>query len=171
MKDVETYFKHLPDIATRHMLAYLHDELGLVGVQQNRPSCEDNILIEDSSETAIIALGGKLPVLVALNLCQNLSRHAFDVSTAGLQIHDHEREMMAQEVVADIINVVLGQSMNELDQLNETISLSPPIVIGSGRHLHRPKNGCFSEIRVSTEQGMLKLLFIAPKSVIDLTEL
>lgn len=168
--EASDFFRNLPDVLRARTIRYFSEELAL----EARPATETPVLrnrlrLPDSSVTAIMGLSGSLHVLVAFSFSSSLADHVFRTSTAELAIAPEEKETMMNESTSEVINLVIGHSMEDLDRLGDTISLSPPAVISEGRQLHRPRDACFSELAFSTDQGMLNVFFIAPPDLFDET--
>lgn len=168
MDKIAKFFKHLPEIVSIHVVRYM-DELAQIKLTEaaQMPRVSSMFKLSDSSVTAIMALGGEVQVMVAFNFSGRLMERIKDRAIAGLDIPEEEQDIMLHEAAAEVINIVLGHAMNDMDKLGETIHLSPPIVISEGKQLHQPKKACFAEASFGTEDGILRVLYIGPAELFD----
>ena len=168
MDKIAKFFKHLPEVVSVQVVRYM-DEFAQIKLTQaaQTPRVSSVLKLSDSSVTAIMALGGKVQVMVAFNFSGRLMERIRDKAIQGLDIPEDEQDLMLYEAAAEVINIVLGHAMNDMDKLGETIYLSPPIVISEGKQLHQPKNACFAEASFGTEDGILRVLYIGPAALFD----
>lgn len=149
-------------------MEYFARELSLeVTPSTETPMMRNQLMLPDSSVTAIMGLGGFMHVLVAYSFSSTLAEYVFRISTEGLDIAPEEQGAMVNESVAENINIIIGHATNELNRRGDPASLSPPVVISEGRQIHRPSSACFSELAFGTEHGELKVFFIGPAELFD----
>lgn len=128
--------------------------------------CDVNKL-ELHDVTAIAGLGGPIGLLIAFSFEQRLLDVLFERVTADIDVPDDEADLYRRETAAEIINTILGLCTSDFQNIEQTIALTPPVIIEDARCIHRPKNAVFASMRIRTESGIVTVSFVGPRELFD----
>jgi len=117
--------------------------------------------------TSILAVEGPVRVMFAMSFDRNLAEYSTQKYTEELDIPEDELELYLEETVADIINIILGNSLSRFQLEGETITLSPPVVITEAKNIYRHKDAQFFTADVQTKMGRLQIFCIGPRELFD----
>jgi CheY-specific phosphatase CheX len=117
--------------------------------------------------TVIAGLGGPISLLIAFSFDASLVDALFVRVTDGIEVPPGETELYRRETAAEIVNTILGLCTSDLQNIEESIALSPPVVIEDARCIHRPKNAVFANMRIRTEKGIVSVGFVGPRELFD----
>lgn len=145
--------------------SYFEEEFGITvdEVSKDRGSVE---MLEIHGLTAIIGLGGVVSLLVAYSFEQGLVDALYERMTDGLDVPPDEKEMYRRTVAADVVNTVIGNCTADLQQ-DSVISLTPPIILDSVKHIHRMKNAVFISRSLKTQFGCVDINLVGPSELFD----
>lgn len=118
--------------------------------------------------TSILAIEADIQMLVAFSFDRDLAERIFIASTEGLEISAAEEEMMRDETLTEMINIIVGNAMQELAVAEGAIPISPPITIGEAKNITRHRNATFYTLDIATADGLMSIHFIGPKNLFDL---
>lgn len=172
MVDVNRFVTRLSEAMKAKLELYFLEELGLnvLAEQPDFTPCND-VRIADSYLTAMMGIGGDRGALIALSFAPDLADFIFYKSTEGIEIQPDEEALMRSESVAEIINIVGGLAIGNLERLDNGLSLTPPVVISQGKTIHRNRKACLRSLSFSTEKGGVKIFIISPMNKVSLTDL
>lgn len=117
--------------------------------------------------TAIAGLGGPISLLIAFSFENELVEALFSRITADIEVPAGEEDLYRRETVAEMVNTILGLCTTDLQNIEESIALSPPVIIEDARCIHRPKNAVFASMRIRTEKGKVSVSFVGPRELFD----
>lgn len=117
--------------------------------------------------TAIAGLGGPISLLIAFSFESRLVESLFTRITADIEVPAGEEDLYRRETVAEVVNTILGLCTTDLQNIEESIALSPPVIIEDARCIHRPKNAVFASMRIRTEKGKVSVSFVGPRELFD----
>ena len=117
--------------------------------------------------TVIAGLGGPISLLIAFSFEQSLLEALFLRVTADLGVPPDEEDLYRRETAAEIVNTILGLCTTDFQNIEESIALSPPVIIEDARCIHRPKNAVFANMRIRTERGIVSVSFVGPRDLFD----
>lgn len=117
--------------------------------------------------TVIAGLGGPISLLIAFSFDTPLMNALFARVTADIDIPADETELYRRETAAEIVNTILGLCTSDLQNIEDSIALSPPVVVEDARCIHRPKNAVFASMRIRTEKGIVSVGFVGPRELFD----
>lgn len=146
---------------------YLKDELGIT-VQVETVNMQDVKRMQLLHLTSILAVEADIRMLIAFSFDRELTDRVFVASTEGLEIAEDEEEMMREETVAELINIIVGNAMADLESRGTAIPISPPIIISEAKNLTRSKGATFYTLDLVAGTGRLSIHFIGPKELFDL---
>lgn len=118
--------------------------------------------------TAIVGVGGPVSLLIAFSFEPSLMDVLYARMTDGIEVPAGEEETYRSSVAAEIINTIIGNCTAELQQDDESISLTPPMIVDSARHIHRVKNAVFINRRLNSEFGSVNINLVGPGELFDL---
>jgi len=117
--------------------------------------------------TAIAGLGGPIGLLIAFSFERSLIEAIYQRVTADIGVPEGEEALYIRETAAEIVNTILGLCTADFQNLDQTIALSPPVILEDARCIHRPKNAVFASMRVRTERGVVTMSFVGPRDLFD----
>ncbi len=117
--------------------------------------------------TSIMAVEGQLHVLFAFSFDQPLINKIMQIYTADIDTSDIAQEEYIEETAADMINLVLGNSLERFSISGKTIQLTPPVVIIEAKTIYRNKQAKFLTADVITHQGSMQIYCIGPEKLFD----
>jgi hypothetical protein len=117
--------------------------------------------------TVIAGLGGPISLLIAFSFEESLVDALFTRIAADIEIPPGEEDLYRRETAAEIVNTILGLCTSDFQSIEESIALSPPVVVEDARCIHRPKNAVFASMRIRTERGILSVSFVGPREMFD----
>lgn len=118
--------------------------------------------------TAIVGVGGPVSLLIAFSFEPSLMDVLYTRMTDGIEVPVGEEETYRSSIAAEIINTIIGNCTTELQQHDETISLTPPMIVDSARHIHRVKNAVFINRRLNSAFGSVNINLVGPGELFDL---
>lgn len=117
--------------------------------------------------TVIAGLGGPISLLIAFSFDSSLVDALYHRVTADIEVPPGEEDLYKRETAAEIVNTILGLCTCDFQNIEESIALSPPVIIEDARCIHRPKNAVFASMRIRTEKGIVSVSFIGPRELFD----
>jgi len=117
--------------------------------------------------TSIMAVEGQLHVLFAFSFDKQLINKIMQIYTAEIDTSDIAEEAYIEETAADMINLVLGNSLKCFSISGKTIQLTPPVVITEAKTIYRNKQAKFLTADIVTHKGSLQIYCIGPKVLFD----
>ena len=117
--------------------------------------------------TAIAGLGGPISLLIAFSFDASLIEAIYQRITSDIEVPDGEEALYRRETAAEIVNTILGLCTSDFQEIEQTIALSPPVILEDARCIHRPKNAVFASMRVRTERGIVTISFVGPRELFD----
>lgn len=117
--------------------------------------------------TVIAGLGGPISLLIAFSFEKSLVEALFNRVTADIEVPPGEEDLYRRETAAEIVNTILGLCTTDFQNIEESIALSPPVIIEDARCIHRPKNAVFANMRIRTERGIVSVSFVGPRELFD----
>ncbi|MFZ2853827.1 MAG: chemotaxis protein CheX [Rhodocyclaceae bacterium] len=146
--------------------SYFEEEFGIAvdDVSKDRGNVET---LEIHGLTAIVGLGGVVSLLVAYSFEHGLVDALYERMTDGLDVQPDEKEMYRRSVAADVVNTVIGNCTADLPQPDHAISLTPPIILDSVKHIHRMKNAVFISRSLKTKFGCVDINLVGPSELFD----
>jgi CheY-specific phosphatase CheX len=147
---------------------YLKETLSLevLSIKQSIETLE-TIALRDM--TAIITLCGLSCYSIAFSFNRKLSYEILRIQSQehGLDIDEHDYNSYSKYAIAEMANIILGLSCNDLQENGQLLTISPPLVIEKAEELHRPKNASFSQLTINTNFGDFDVNCIAPATFFD----
>jgi CheY-specific phosphatase CheX len=148
---------------TRMVLA---EEADVILEEAESFRCDANELhLQDM--TAIAGLGGPISLLIAFSFELRLLDAIFEQITQGITVTEDERPLLIRDTAAEMVNTILGRCTADIQIINQSITLSPPVIVEDARCIHRPKNAVFASMRVRTDKGYVSVGILAPREMFD----
>ena len=141
-----------------------HNGLTVTGRKKSHGNL-DLLLLHDV--TAIVGLGGIVNVLIAFSFEQTLLETLFSEFTAGIDLPEADFEANLHEVAGEIVNIIVGHCTADFAVGQQTVTLSPPIVIREAKSIVRPKRAVFSCLNLTTNRGYVDVNFVGPSELFD----
>ncbi len=113
--------------------------------------------------TAIVGIGGRLNVLVALSFDKAFAGTMYARMSEGLDIAPDEESLYRRDAAADLVNEIVGNCAAAFADVDEAIELSPPIILEGGRNIRIPKNAEYRGMCVKTDIGVVDIGFFGPR--------
>ena len=117
--------------------------------------------------TSIMAVEGQLHMLFAFSFDQPLINKIMRKYTVDIDTSDIAEEEYIEETAADMINLLLGNSLKGFSISGKTIQLTPPVVITEAKTIYRNKQAMFLTADIITHQGSIQIYCIGPEKLFD----
>lgn len=117
--------------------------------------------------TAIAGLGGPISLLIAFSFERSLIEAIYLRFTADIDVPDGDEALYRRETAAEIVNTILGHCTGDFHDIEQSIALSPPVIVEDARYIHRPKSAVFASMRVRTAQGIVTVSLVGPRELFD----
>lgn len=111
--------------------------------------------------TALINVENQIKVIILISYEQPLFDQIFQRYTADLNIEEHEKEDALIDSAGDIINIVVGNTLAEVDNKKHSVIMSPPLIIKDGKQIACKRDTLFYKANVITTQGQLDIYLIS----------
>jgi len=139
---------------------YITNELGLAitGGDGDRFSRSEKLSIKDT--TAMIGIKGTLRGMFMLSFDERLAscvveRFAMD------ELAQEEMELYSEDTVAEISNVILGQTISALPEGNDLLTIEPPVTIKTcASHVKYTKSYIYTN-NIETNEGSMSISFFS----------
>jgi CheY-specific phosphatase CheX len=146
--------------------SYFAEEFGIEVADITQDS-GDIATLDICGLTAIVGIGGPVSLLVAFSFDQRLMDILYSRMTEGLEVPSGEEETYRSSVAGEIINTIIGNCTAELQQRDDAITLTPPMILDSVKHIHRMKNAVFISRRLNSEFGSVDINLVGPGELFD----
>ncbi|QFY88252.1 chemotaxis protein CheX [Magnetovirga frankeli] len=168
----QTHSSHdrLVNAVGSHLQGFLSGEIGLE-VRPPEPQQEDMQRLRLGYLTSIVSVEEDVSTLIACSFERGLIEQIFRIYAEGVEVADDEQEAMIEETAAEVINVVVGNAMADIQTPGKAIGLSPPVVLSEAKSLTRHRDAQFSSFRLHTSAGLMSVHFLCPREAVaaDLT--
>ena len=111
--------------------------------------------------TTLIDVEGSMKVKVLISYEIALFAEIFARYTANLLIADEEKEEAMADSAGDIINIVVGNILTEIDNGQKKIIISPPSIINTLKQLSFKQKEKFFQANLDTELGQLDVYLVS----------
>ena len=163
MKVSNSVLKKVSASVLRHAIAHFQNEFDLeIEVQ---PTATDERELDTRETTAIVAFGGKINLIVAFSFEASLVEYLTQKATIGIRVDPGEHDIMMRETVAEVVNDVVGHSTGDLAVDDEIVTITPPVVLTTSRHVFKPKDAVFVNVALTTNRGEIDIWFIGPREL------
>lgn len=146
--------------------SYFEEEFGILVADINQDS-GDVATLDIHGLTAIVGVGGPVSLLVAFSFDPRLMDVLYARMTEGIEVPMGEEEMYRGSVAAEIINTIIGNCTADLQQRDAAITLTPPVIIDSAKHIQRMQNAVFISRRLNSEFGSVDINLVGPGELFD----
>jgi CheY-specific phosphatase CheX len=110
--------------------------------------------------TSIINVESSVKMFVVLSYDEPLLNEVFSRYTSGLVIEEDEKEDAIIDSAGDIINIIVGNILAEVNNTDKKITISPPIVITSAEKIACQRNSLFYRANLVTEYGIVDIYLL-----------
>jgi len=151
----------------RRTIHYFDAELGMpLAELSNGCKCTpDSLFLYDM--TAIIGVGGNINFLVAFSFESGLVDAIYSRTIDDLDVPAEEEQLYRESVVAEIVNIIVGNSTADYQLQDNNISITPPIVLSMAKRIHRTKGAVFICRGLKTEFGHMCIDLVGPSELFD----
>lgn len=145
--------------------SYFEEEFGInvAEVNEDRGNVE---MLDIHGLTAVVGVGGPVSLLVAFSFEQSLVDALYERMTADIEVPPGEEEVYRGSVAAEVINTIIGNCTADL-QREHAISLTPPMILDSVKHIHRMKGAVFMSRSLDTKFGGVDINLVCPSELFD----
>jgi CheY-specific phosphatase CheX len=148
--------------------SYFDEEFG-IAVAETDP--DQNIgkieTLDIHGLTAVVGVGGPVSLLIAFSFEQHLVDALYARMTAEIEVPPGEEEQYRGSVAAEIINTIIGNCTADLQQSDQAISLTPPMILDHVKHIHRMQNVVFISRSLETDYGCVDINLVGPGELFD----
>jgi CheY-specific phosphatase CheX len=152
------------DKLSHRVMAFLNKELG---IETNSISFAINTIqkMELNYLTSLINVEGDVRMFVVLSYDKSLFNEVFARYTSDIVIEEDEQEEAVIDSAGDVINIIVGNTLADVNEKNKKIIISPPIVITAAKQIACQRNSLFYKATLVTEYGGLDVYLL--KNVIE----
>lgn len=111
--------------------------------------------------TTLINVEGSVKVMVLLSYEQALFTEIFTRYTADLSITEEEKAAAMADSAGDIINIIVGNTLADVQHEAKKIMMSPPAVITTAKQLAYQQQTKFYNATLSTDLGYLDVYLMS----------
>ncbi len=147
-------------------VVFLRDELG-IEVTRHSQHLDDVQKLDLKHLTSIMSATGGIKLYLAYSFDEALIVKAFEAYCRDLDIAEDERGTYVEETAGDIINIIVGNALADLEAQGRAIGLSPPIVITEAKSILRHRGVKFASANLETPHGGLNIHLIGPGELFD----
>lgn len=152
-------FLDLIDKLAKRMTAFLNSELAIETthisvVENNQKKMELNYL------TSLINVEGNVKMFVVFSYDKSLFDEIFARYTADLTIEEDEQEEALIDSAGDIINIIVGNTLADINHTNQKITMSPPIFITAAKQIGCQRDSLFYRTHLMTKCGELDIYLV-----------
>ncbi|MDD5030996.1 MAG: chemotaxis protein CheX [Rhodoferax sp.] len=144
--------------------SYFEEEFGIVVADMSQGG-GDVATINIHGLTAIVGVGGPASLLVAFSFEQGLMDELYARMTDGIDIAAAEQDAYRGSVAGEIVNTIIGNCTGDLQNNGEAISLTPPMIVDSIKHIHRMKDAIFICRSLHCEFGRVDINLVGPSEL------
>lgn len=111
--------------------------------------------------TTLIHVENQVKVIVLISYQQVLFNEIFIRYTDGLFIDKNEKKDAIIDSAGDIINIVVGNTLAEINKKSHTIIMSSPLFIKHKKQIACKPDALFYQAKLMTEFGQLDIYLIS----------
>lgn len=167
-KDIESVWQvSIPDFmqplvdTTRQLLK---DQLSIEVTQQNSFQSKEFKKIELNKVTAIINVRGALEIVLLISFSEPVMRKAVRNFILD-EITPDEEESYMQDVLCELTNIIIGNSLKQFPGLEELLIVDPPISLSSEDALLKYQDSHIWVCNLQTDSGNLSLSLVLPQDI------
>ncbi|OIQ68364.1 hypothetical protein GALL_500440 [mine drainage metagenome] len=146
--------------------SYFEDEFGIT-VADTSVDSGNVTTLDIHGLTAIVGVSGPVSLLVSFSFDQGLMDVLYARMTEDVDIPAGEENLYRESVAAEVINTIIGNCTAELQQRDQAIMLTPPMIMDSVKHIHRVKNAVFISRSLRCEFGQVDVSLVGPGELFD----
>lgn len=146
--------------------SYFDEEFGIEVTDVSQDS-GDVATLAIHGLTAIVGVGGPVSLLVSFSFEPGLMDVLYARMTDGMDVPAAEEEAYRGSVAGEIINTIIGNCTGDLQGSGEAISLTPPMIVDSIKHIHRMKDAVFISRSLKSEFGCVDINLVGPGELFD----
>jgi CheY-specific phosphatase CheX len=159
MNEYQVNFPYLIDKLSSRMIAFLNDELAIETI--------DITLVSNTLQkmqlnylTSLISVEGNIKMFIALSYDESLFNEIFSRYTADLTIENDEQDEAIVDSAGDIINILVGNTLADINETNQKMIMSPPIVITAARQIACRRHSSVYRTHLITQYGVLDVYLV-----------
>lgn len=168
MTTTDKKINRVMEAAIAQVRAYLETELALsTRVQETHRGLIETLQLREM--TSIIGITDGIELFIAFSLSNPLVDALYAQATEGLDIAPEEREEMRKAALAEIMNIVIGHSTTDLQDMSKgIINITPPNVLTLMKSIPRLHEAEFYQQSIETDLGALDIFLIGPKQLFSI---
>jgi CheY-specific phosphatase CheX len=160
MNNQQLNCRYLMDKLVNRSTAFLNDELVIETIQISY-MLNSIQKIQLNYLTSLISVEGTVKVFVVFSYDKSLFTEIFDRYTHELSIEETEREEAMIDSVGDIINIIVGNTLADINKPDTKIIMSPPLVITAAKQIAYQRGSLFYKANLTTHFGNLDIYLIS----------
>lgn len=126
--------KHILEVVVEVARGFLHEEIGIEVIKtEQKAECSSCFVLKPY--TALMSISGSFSMNIAFSFDSKLIEQVYRVYCHELDFDDSERLEHIDETAADMINIVVGNSTEQLANDGTLVKISVPIVINEASSL------------------------------------
>jgi CheY-specific phosphatase CheX len=151
--------RYLMDKLSYRVMAFLNKELS---IETTSISFAINTIqkMELNYLTSLINVEGDVKMFVVLSYDESLFNEVFVRYTRDLVIEKEEQEEAIIDSAGDVINIIVGNTLADINEANKKIIISPPIIITAAKQIACQRHALFYKATLVTEYGGLDVYLL-----------
>ena len=147
------FYQNILEKLSKRMITYIKDDLHMPNINQQF-IIEEVDLINYNDITSLISLSGEKAGTIALSVSNDFSKEMAKNFIFG-EVNESTIEELASENVAETLNIILGNILNEIEVKN--INISSPHTLHNKVTITKKTNGriFFSKLQYKDEEIIL----------------
>lgn len=155
-----SYHTEILEKLSNRTIDYFKQDLGLSEVIDNRYKIHSVDSISYHDRTVFISLTGDIKGTVGMSVTDDLS---FEIAKAFVfgEMEDDELLELASESVSEVLNVTLGNILNELNVIKNggKVEISTPLAMTGTMNIKRKKNGQMFVVELKYKESIIILSY------------
>ena len=154
--------RYLINKLANRLITFLDNELTIETTRTNYElNNNSSQKIELNYLTSLISVEGNVKVFVVFSYSNSLFNEIFARYTDGLSIEQDEKEEAMIDSAGDIINIIVGNTLADIDELDQKIVMSPPLVIKEAKQIACQRGSLFYKANIMTAFGDLDIYLVS----------
>ncbi len=162
---MQSIYRNFIKIVTTHIKRYLKNEMGLEPIDISY-KLTNVTRVNLRSTTALVALAGGIEIYMVFSFDAPVIESISKIYTQDLGIADHEQAIYIEETAGDLVNLIAGNSLAEVES-SDLVTITPPLYISGEKQIGKSKGAEFYIADLKFEDGIMSLIFIGPKNLFD----
>jgi len=138
---------------------FLSEDMGIEGVNviETHDSDLEMSQLKLKDYTSMIAIGGKLNLMVVMSYDNQLLNHLVELFMDGEEVSKDEEQEIIDSVSGETINTIIGLALPLFPNRGKGVTMTPPITVNDATNIKKYKNAKIVSATIRTEHGDLSI--------------